>query len=61
MTNLYNEWPTWLDRAHERLDQAIHAAYGWPYPLGDVEILERLIALNLSRSKGQGEVGSTEW
>jgi type II restriction/modification system DNA methylase subunit YeeA len=51
LTNLYNERPTWLDNAHERLDQAVHAAYGWPYPLRDEEILERLIDLNLSRSE----------
>jgi hypothetical protein len=56
LTNLYNERPTWLDRAHARLDQAVHDAYGWPYPLGDEEILERLIDLNLSRSEGQGDV-----
>jgi hypothetical protein len=54
LTNLYNERPTWLDRAHARLDQAVHAAYGWPYPLGDEEILERLIALNLRRADEQG-------
>ena len=51
LTNLYNERPTWLERAHARMDQAVHAAYGWPHPLGDEEILERLIALNLSRSE----------
>lgn len=50
LTNLYNERPIWLDRAHARLNQAVHAAYGWPYPLGDEEILERLVDLNLSRS-----------
>jgi type II restriction/modification system DNA methylase subunit YeeA len=53
LTNLYNERPTWLDSAHERLDQAVYAAYGWPYPLGDEEVLERLIDLNLSRSKNK--------
>jgi type II restriction/modification system DNA methylase subunit YeeA len=50
LTNLYNQRPTWLDRAHARLDQAVHAAYGWLYPLADDEILERLVTLNLSRS-----------
>jgi type II restriction/modification system DNA methylase subunit YeeA len=60
LTNLYNERPTWLDRAHERLDQAVHAAYGWPYPLGDEEILGRLIALNLSQSEEQGEGAGIE-
>ncbi len=53
LTNLYNERPTWLDLAHSRLDRAVHAAYGWPYPLADEEILQRLIALNLRRSEGQ--------
>jgi hypothetical protein len=42
---------TWLDQAHQRLDGAVHAAYGWPYPLRDEEVLERLLALNLSRSE----------
>jgi len=59
LTNLYNERPTWLDRTHARLDQAVHAAYGWAYPLRDEEILERLIDLNLSRSEGQGVLAST--
>jgi len=53
LTNLYNERPAWLDLAHSRLDRAVHAAYGWPYPLADEDILERLIALNLRRSEGQ--------
>jgi len=55
LTNLYNERPTWLDQAHARLDEAVHAAYGWPYPLADEEILERLIGLNLSRAEEQGK------
>ena len=42
-----------MGEAHERLDRAVHAAYGWPYPLTEEEILERLIALNLRRSEGQ--------
>lgn len=55
LTNLYNQRPTWLDQAHVRLDEAVHTAYGWPYPLADEELLELLIALNLSRSEEQGE------
>jgi hypothetical protein len=55
LTNLYNQRPTWLDQVHARLDEAVHAAYGWPYPLDDEEILERLIALNLRRSETRGE------
>ncbi|MHB9148529.1 MAG: class I SAM-dependent DNA methyltransferase [Thermoleophilia bacterium] len=51
LTNLYNARPTWLALAHERLDRAVHAAYGWPYPLEAEEVLARLIELNLSRAK----------
>lgn len=55
LTNLYNQRPTWLAMAHEKLDRAVFAAYGWPYPLSDEEILERLLALNLERASSQGE------
>ena len=50
LTNLYNARPTWLAMAHERLDRAVHAAYGWPYPLEADEVLARLLELNLSRA-----------
>ena len=30
LTNLYNERPQWLANAHETLDAAVAAAYGWP-------------------------------
>jgi hypothetical protein len=39
-----------LDLAHGKLDEAVLAAYGWPVDLGDEEILERLLALNLERA-----------
>jgi type II restriction/modification system DNA methylase subunit YeeA len=52
LTNLYNQRPTWLALAHEKLDRAVLAAYGWPHELGDEEILERLLALNLERAGG---------
>ena len=29
LTNLYNQRPAWLVMAHERLDAAVAAAYGW--------------------------------
>ncbi len=35
--------------AHAKLDAAVFAAYGWPDTLTDDELLERLLALNLSR------------
>ncbi len=41
--------------AHERLDKAVFAAYGWTYPLSEDEILEKLLALNLQRAALQGE------
>ena len=50
LTNLYNQRPTWLDLAHQKLDRAVFAAYGWPADLSDEEILERLLALNLERA-----------
>jgi hypothetical protein len=52
LTNLYNERPTWLRLAHEKLDRAVLDAYGWPHDLDDGELLERLLALNLERAGG---------
>ncbi len=48
LTNLYNEYPTWLANAHATLDAAVADAYGWPADLPDGEVLERLLALNLA-------------
>ena len=50
LTALYNQRPTWLALAHEKLDRAVFAAYGWPSDLSDEDILARLLALNLERS-----------
>jgi type II restriction/modification system DNA methylase subunit YeeA len=47
LTNLYNAQPTWLQQAHERLDRAVHEAYGWAYPMAEDEVLERLAARNV--------------
>jgi hypothetical protein len=41
-----------LELAHKRLDEAVFAAYGWESTLSNEEILERLLQLNLERSKG---------
>lgn len=49
LTALYNQRPSWLDQLHQRLDDAVLDAYGWPRTLSDSEILERLLALNLAR------------
>jgi type II restriction/modification system DNA methylase subunit YeeA len=54
LTNLYNARPAWLDNAHKVLDATVAAAYGWEdYTPGmpEEEILRRLLALNLARSK----------
>ncbi len=56
LTNLYNERPTWLKLAHEKLDKAVFDAYGWPHDLSNEEILARLLALNLERAARQGRV-----
>ena len=52
LTNLYNQRPAWLAQAHEALDAAVAAAYGWADwtpQMPDDEILRRLLALNLQR------------
>jgi hypothetical protein len=50
LTTLYNERPAWLHFAHEKLDAAVAAAYGWPADLPDDAILEKLLALNQARA-----------
>jgi hypothetical protein len=49
LTNLYNQRPSWLANSPAGLDRAVLDAYGWPADLGDNEILERLLKLNLER------------
>ena len=51
LTNLYNQRPQWLQNAHEILDAAVFAAYGWDPGINDEELLERLLKLNLEQSK----------
>ncbi len=53
LTNLYNARPAWLALAHQALDKAVAAAYGWADytpEMPDEEILRRLLALNLERA-----------
>ena len=55
LTKLYNERPAWLAQAHQSLDAAVAAAYGWADytpQMADEEILRRLLALNRERSAG---------
>jgi hypothetical protein len=52
LTNLYNARPAWLREAHDELDRAVFAAYGWkeaPDLLERDEMLKRLLVLNLER------------
>lgn len=52
LTNLYNKRPAWLEKAHQQLDEAVAAAYGWTdyaSTMTDEEILRRLLALNMQR------------
>ena len=46
LTNLYNARPQWLADAHEALDAAVAAAYGWPADISDNDVLRELLALN---------------
>ena len=57
LTNLYNARQAgqvqWLQHAHQQLDAAVAAAYGWAdytANMPDEEILKRLLALNLGRA-----------
>jgi hypothetical protein len=57
LTNLYNQRPAWLAQAHDALDAAVAAAYGWAdwsSAMSDDEILRRLLALNQERSAKAG-------
>ncbi|MBA2781700.1 MAG: class I SAM-dependent DNA methyltransferase [Rubrobacteraceae bacterium] len=58
LTNLYNARPAWLQNAHDRLDRAVFAAYGWPSDISDEDILTNLLTLNQERSKVQAQAGS---
>ena len=49
LTNLYTTGPQWLADAHEAIDAAVAAAYGWSADMSDEEILGELLALNSGR------------
>jgi type II restriction/modification system DNA methylase subunit YeeA len=53
LTNLYNERPRWLGLAHEALDRAVAAAYGWGEAISTEDALARLLELNLERAGAQ--------
>lgn len=49
-----------LQQLHDDLDRAVADAYGWPWPMTDAEILERVVALNAQRAKEEAE-GKIRW
>lgn len=49
-----------LKEYHDRLDQAVANAYGWPADLPDTEILARLVALNRERVREEA-AGTVSW
>jgi hypothetical protein len=49
-----------LKQLHDDLDAAVAAAYGWPWPLADAEILERVVALNAARAAEEAQ-GIVRW
>jgi hypothetical protein len=51
LTELYNRGDTWLSLAHQRLDAAVFAAYGWDPAMTDDDLLAALLALNLERAQ----------
>jgi type II restriction/modification system DNA methylase subunit YeeA len=53
LTNLYNARPAWLAQAHETLDSAVAAAYGWPPDISEDDALGRLLEINRDRAATQ--------
>ena len=49
-----------LKQLHDDLDAAVADAYGWPWPLTDAEILERVVALNTARAAEEAQ-GNIRW
>jgi len=49
-----------LKQLHDDLDAAVTDAYGWPWPMTDSEILERVVALNKKRADEESR-GTIRW
>ncbi len=48
LTNLYNARPQWLDDAHQELDAAVAAAYGWDAGIPEEDVLVELSERNFA-------------
>ena len=53
LTNLYNARPQWLADAHEALDAAVAAAYGWSADITDDDVLQKLLAMNMDSTSAR--------
>ena len=53
LTNLYNARPQWLANAHEALDAAVAAAYGWSADITDDDVLQKLLAMNMDSTSAR--------
>ena len=51
LTNLYNARPQWLTGAHDALDAAVAAAYGWSADISEDDALRELLELNLKNGR----------
>ena len=49
-----------LRQLHDELDAAVADAYGWPWPLSDAEILQRVVDLNTARA-AEEKAGTIRW
>jgi hypothetical protein len=49
-----------LKQLHDDLDAAVAEAYGWPWPMSEPEILERVVALNKERAAEEAR-GLVRW
>jgi type II restriction/modification system DNA methylase subunit YeeA len=56
LTNLYNQRPRWLADAHDALDRAVAAPYGWPENIAIEDALALLFSLNLERAKAKASL-----
>ncbi|HRG56839.1 MAG TPA: hypothetical protein PLG56_12410, partial [Lacunisphaera sp.] len=49
-----------LRQLHDDLDRAVAEAYGWPWPLTEAEILQRVVGLNAARA-AEEKAGVVRW
>ncbi len=60
LTNLYNLNQSWLLNAHQTLDNAVAAAYGWEKDITDDDALSELLKLNTERATPDAQPAKKE-